>query len=123
MQGRTYQIVITPRDYQDLTADVITDVKMVKKDHGWAGWVATNEEYGIVMSKWSNNPFIKKWKRVMFKRLKEEVIEDIDFMVDRYIVQGYSKVNDSLRKHIENLKKIVDVSKHKDPGHWVMAWD
>ena len=71
-------------------------------------FIAVNEELGIKASSES------------IAELKEKIISILDFMVDYYIIQGQGNPSAELKKSIDTLKTIVDVSKRASTVSWKM---
>jgi hypothetical protein len=127
---------IDPDEYGPLLEQVTVDIRWISpsmKDK-WSGFIAENPELGIRVTVAASRKTRKKWhlkrklgfmpsngpvpERKVIRKLKDRVLEDMDFMVDRYIVQGYGKISKSLAVHVERWRKIVDPSKRPDKDHW-----
>jgi len=110
-------MVIKPGEHPALVKPVEIVIKTVKEKDGHVGWIGTNEAIGINCCVSSRLP---RWKWYNWRKLRQEVIVDLDFMIDSYLVQDCHKMNDALRKCVDVLKGYVDPSKRKDKHHWVI---
>jgi len=95
---------IAQNDYQPLRRSIYFNLEY---DAEWSFWIAENEELGIRVSKPS------------LVETKEELITMLNFMVEYYLIQKTKeKLSEKLIESIENLRKIIDLTKKSDAEIW-----
>jgi hypothetical protein len=109
-------MVIKPGEHPALVKSIEIVIKSVEDDDGWVGWIGDNKELGIHAS--TSSRLFPRWKWYNWHKLRQEIIVDIDFMIDSYLVQDCHKMSEDLRKCVDILKGYVDPSKRTDKHHW-----
>jgi hypothetical protein len=109
-------VMILPRHYPPLNEPVDVSIYLCVDKDGWIGWVGVNEKYGIRCCVSSNVLKRSRWWNV--RKLVKDVVDDLDFLVDSYIIQKCDKIAPDLARVVDNLKKIVDVTKRAGDDHW-----
>jgi hypothetical protein len=94
---------INPDDYPPLKSEIIFNLKYNTQDELY---IAENEEY-LIYEVASNIP-----------ELKERLIENIDFLVDQFIILNPPKMSKQMKEAIELFKEIIDPSKRIEEEHW-----
>ena len=112
-------ITITRSDYMPLINPVTIDVKIVEDGDGWIGWIGENDDLSI--RECVSSRLFPRWKWLAKRRLKTHAVVTLDYLVDRYIIQGIDNITEGLRKCINRLRKIVSPKRRKDNWHWEMA--
>lgn len=97
---------ITPNDFAPLIFPIFVDIDYNPESELWT---AVNEYYGIRAS--ADN----------IEDLKEDCIDQLDSTVDLFIIQKNKKnITPKFAEIIENIKKIINVSKSNSENHWIM---
>lgn len=92
-------------------------VSIFEDDEGFVCWIGDNEKLGIHAS--TSSRLFPRWKWYNWHKLRQEIIVDIDFMIDSYLVQDCHKMSEDLRKCVDILKGYVDPSKRTGKDHWI----
>ena len=109
-------MVIRASSYPPLLKDIKIHFYRVEDDDGWIGWIGENKELGIRTC--VSLSVFKTWKWLVKRRIRKEILVDMDFIVDLYIVQENRKVTKQFAEIIERWKKMVDPGKRLDKYHW-----
>jgi len=96
-------IAITPGDYLPLLQPIDFTLEYCTDD---GFYIAENDDLGMRIVGSSLN------------ELRENIVQDIDFKVDMFLIQKRKNMTPGLKKIIILLSGMVDVTKRKDPNHW-----
>jgi hypothetical protein len=107
---------VTASDYPAIIKPVTVAISIHTGKDGWVGWIGENEDLGIRAAVSSH--VFKRWKWWNARKLKRSTIEDIDYLVDSYLVQGKDNVTEDLRCIIQNWKGYADPAKRPGTIHW-----
>jgi len=111
---------VTAADYPALVKPVEISVSTVEDDSAgftWIGWLGENKPLGIRCVVSSRFPLSRSW-RWNVRKLKKDVIEDIDYVVDSHLVQKDDNVTNEFREIIERWKEYADPAKRTGDDHY-----
>ena len=111
------RMTIRPGEHPALVKPISIVVSIIEGEEGFVCWHGGNDELGIRAS--TSSRWFPRWKWYNLRKLREEVVVDLDFMIDSYLVQDCHVMNDALRKCVDVLKGYVDPSKRTSKDHWV----
>jgi len=112
-------ITIEPSEYPALLKPVTLHVSMYEDmidSTRWIGWIGENEKLGIRCC--VSSRFFPRSARWNIRKLKKEIIDDIDFIVDMYLVQKAQNAPPGSRRTIDAWIKYADPSKYPGKEHW-----
>lgn len=112
---------VTRRDYAPLLQPIEIKCSTSTDNDGRIWWVGENDDLGIRVATSSRR--FPNWRWLAIRRLKSRVVDDLDFMLDRYIIQGRDKITDHLRGCVNVLRRITAPDLRKDDRHWGDASD
>ena len=115
-------IAIDPSDYPALVKPVPVSVCMHEEmidGRRWICWIGENKDLGIRCC--VSSGFLKRSRRWNLRKLKKEILVDVDFIVDMYLVQKEPNAAPDLKRIIENWNGCADPAKYPGKTHWQVA--